>query len=309
MTTYDPTIDMQLNPVTENVTAGSALDIQAVVAAASPTTVRQCLGVKAAGALVSLASSLSATDQDRHAQTLEVAATALKRAKLMEAVAYKVIGDQCGVDLDLDAVGQFVTSSMIQAAIQEARWAQVKGGDFSPIPSQTLGMLFALSVESQSEVYDGNLVGHSLAVTRKICLIQAASACYGLFNHFDYFQSRKEPMLIEFTRSIAYEAIGLARKLSSESDVQENYLTQAAFAAAITVFSSSFRASAKKDVAALSGLSDVDRSIKLSLFANQGGMPYERVLLDFRQSMASMDAVAQLVFDSCLADDERKGEA
>jgi len=231
---------------------------------------------------------------------LHVLKSVMGRVAMLRSAMVTALGlDQ--TDPEFPAVFNAATKAAMSLVRAEWRWQKLL-----PEKPMLLGLdTMAQVLDSVVKLYPERYAlqpggGLDLGAVRRLMAYICMPSLQGVVNWFDYFQKDRPAMVLQLMRGVAEQAEHhvLAQSAGVTSVVGQRAIIERMYGASLHAMVETWKAEAQRDVQQLQELTALDRSVRMQLIEQSGGMPFDHVIEAHRQAMARMGDMADLIAQS-----------
>ena len=258
---------------------------------------RRCGSLKLAARIIGLATASSVEASD--AEVLQSMEVILARLSSLRDVGLSVVGADRSSQ-DFPAVFNAVTSAMLDVVTEEWKWGRLASGGVRTLSGELVEKLLDGAVRVSPERFDPVQAGVEISTVRRLAVLEALPALYGLVNMFDYFQARPQKMVERLLGSVVQLAEFHAGLMTDHAlpEFARRSILQRMYGVSVGLMCEVFKAEAVVDVARLRDLTPDDRSFAIAQYERLGGMQFDHVLARHREVMDRMLDTANLILES-----------
>jgi hypothetical protein len=201
-------------------------------------------------------------------------------------------------DAEFPAVFNAATKAAMTLVQAEWRWQKLV-----PERPMLLGMdAMAQVLDAVVKLYPERYAlqpggGLDLATVRRLMVYTCMPSLQGVVNWFDYFQPDRAGVVERLMHAVAEQAEQhiLAQSAGVASAVGQRAIIERMYGASLHTMVETWKAQSQRDVQQLQELTALDRSVRMQLIEQNGGMAFEHVIEAHSQAMTRMGEMAELI--------------
>jgi hypothetical protein len=255
----------------------------------------QCATFRLAETIVGVAMATRGQADDE--AMLHVMNAVMGRVAMLRSVMLATLGTDHS-DAEFPAVFNAATKAAMALVRAEWRWQKLV-----PERPMLLGMdAMAQVLDAVVKLYPERYAlqpggGLDLATVRRLMAYTCMASLQGVVNWFDYFQSDRGAVVLRLMRAVAEQAERhiLAQGAGVASLVGQRAIIERMYGASLHAMVETWKAESQRDVQHLQALTALDRSVRMQLIEQNGGMAFDHVIEAHGQAMARMGEMAELI--------------
>lgn len=258
----------------------------------------QCAAFRLAETIVGVA--MATRGQAGDEAMLNAMNAVMGRVAMLRSIMLTALGiDQA--DTEFPAAFNAATKAAMSLARSEWRWQKLVPGRPMLLGMDTMAQVLDTVVKLYPERYalqPGG--GLELAAVRRLMAFTCMPSLQGVVNWFDYFQQDRAVVVLRLMKAVAEQAEQyiLAQGVGVTSVVGQRAIIERMYGASLHAMVETWKAEAQRDVQQLQELTALDRSVRMQLIEQNGGMSFDHVIEGHRQAMARMGEMAELIAQS-----------
>lgn len=258
----------------------------------------QCATFRLAETIVGVAMATRGQADDE--AMLHVLKSVMGRVAMLRSAMLTALGiDQA--DAEFPAVFNAATKSAMCLVRAEWRWQKLLPERPMLLGPDTMAQVLEAVVTLYPERYalqPGG--GLDLAAVRRLMAFTCMPSLQGIVNWFDYFQPDHAAVVQRLMRAVAEQAEQhvLTQSVGVASVVGQRAIIERMYGASLHAMVETWKAESQRDVQQLQELTALDRSVRMQLIEQSGGMAFDHVIEAHRQAMARMGEMAELIAQS-----------
>jgi len=255
---------------------------------------RVCASLKLASRIVGMAAAERGAGDDAH--VLRSMELMVRRLGAVRKRALALVG-VTPESPDYGATFNVLTGVVLDALTEEWKWGRL-GEGAAPLPVEAIGKLLEMA-SSHGPVYMPQADEGDVKTVRRLCVMEAMPKVWGLVNLFDYYQPQREAMVGKLLKAVSEQAEACAGKLTSEASPTFGVraIVQRAYGVSAGLMCEVYKEAARRDVAALRAMPELERSVHLASLESIG-MKYDHIIERHRTVMERMLDTAHLVLEA-----------
>lgn len=258
----------------------------------------QCAAFRLAETIVGVA--MAARGQADDEAMLHVLKSVMGRvAMLRSAMLTALHVDQA--DAEFPAAFNAATKTAMALARAEWRWQKLLPGKPLLLGLDTM----AQALDAVAQLYPERYAlqpggGLDQAAVRRLMAYTCMPSLQGVVNWFDYFQKNAAVVVWRLMQAVVEQAEQhiVAQSVGVASAVGQRAIIERMYAASLHVMVETWKVEAQRTVQALQELTALDRSVRMQLIEQNGGLAFDHVIEAHQEAMARMGEMAQLIAQS-----------
>lgn len=266
---------------------------------AAAETRRRCAGIKLAARVVGMATAMSGDLTD--AELLRSLESVMERVAAIRRSALSLLGVRPDA-VDFAPAFNALTNAALDAVTEEWKWARLAPGHSRVLSAAVLMRLFEQAVGNQvaDVVADGYGDVPDLALSRKLCMMEALPKVFSLVNLFDYYQADHDVMVQRLLKAVVDEAERRAEEVTPPGAITftRQAVLQRMYGVSTGLMCEVYKHHASQDVVHLRTMAALDRSIMIARYERLGGMSYDHVIEAHAQTLKRVSEMSELITES-----------